>query len=148
MMDTLYLQLRAGPIHLMVDASAVHEVVTQDPQQGADRIHVQWRGAVLAVVPLARFLGFGHAPSAAGIVYAPDADAVPVMLAIDEVVGLQQAMTNAWRRLPPVPEATARLFDAVYLDPHHPGRLAYRLRQDLDPNSFGLPDERLLSLEG
>ncbi len=146
----LYLQLRAGPVYLMLDASGVHEIVTQEAraaQDGVDRLHAQWRGSVLTVVSLARFLGFGDTPSPVGVVWTPAPDAVPVMLAADEVVGLQQAVAHGWRALPTVPEATADLFDAVYIDPGQSARLAYRLRSDLDPSAFGLPGERLL-LEG
>ncbi len=147
---SLYLQLRAGPVYLMLEASVVHEIVTQDAraaQDGVDRLHAQWRGSVLTVVTLARFLGFGDTPSPVGVVWAPSPEAAPLMLAADEVVGLQQAVAHAWRALPTVPEATAGLFDAVYVDPGQPARLAYRLRSDIDPTVFGLAGERLL-LEG
>lgn len=143
----LYLQLRAGPVHLMIDAAGVHEIVTQVEQsvhEGIDRLHAQWRGQVLSVVPLARFLGFADTPAPVGVVWAADADALPLMLAADEVIGLQQAVPQAWRALPTVPEATAELFDAIYLDPADPDRLAYRLRTDLDPSAFGVGRPLLL----
>lgn len=149
-MASLYLQLRAGPVFLMLDASGVHEIVTQDVRRshdGVDRLHAQWRGSVLPVVVLSSFLGFGESESRVGVVYAPSPDSAPLMLAADEVIGLQQAATHGWRPLPTVPEATADLFDAVYLDPAQPARLAFRLRDDLDAAAFGLAAERLL-LEG
>jgi hypothetical protein len=146
----LCLQVRAGPIHLMLDASAVHEVLTQEArlaQDGVERLHLQWRGGVLPVVALAEFLGFGQTVATLGIVYSPAPDAAPLVLAADEVVGLFATEASAWRRLPPVPEPTAGLFDAVYVDPADPARLSYRLRTDIDPGLFEVGEDRLL-LEG
>lgn len=149
-MALLCLQVRAGPIHLMLDASAVHEVLTQDARlalDGAERLHVQWRGGVLPVVALAEFLGFGRTMATVGVVYSPAPEMAPIMLAADEVVGLFETQAPAWRRLPPVPEPTAGLFDAVYIDPADTSRLAYRLRTDIDPGLFEVEDHPLL-LEG
>lgn len=149
-MVLLCLQVRAGPIHLMLDASAVHEVLTQDArlsQEGVERLHVQWRGGVLPVVALSEFLGFGPTAATVGVVYSPAPEMAPIMLAADEVVGLFETQAPAWRRLPPVPEPTAGLFDAVYIDPADTSRLAYRLRTDIDPGLFELGDAPLL-LEG
>lgn len=149
-MALLCLQVRAGPVHLMLDASAVHEVLTQETrlaQDGVERLHVQWRGGVLPVVALAEFLGFGRTMAGVGVVYSPAPELAPVLLAADEVVGLFETDVRGWRRLPPVPEPTAGLFDAVYIDPADPTRLAYRLRTDIDPGLFDLGGERLL-LEG
>jgi hypothetical protein len=149
-MAMLCLQVRAGPVHLMLDASAVHEVLTQDArlaQDGVERLHVQWRGGVLPVVVLAEFLGFGRTVATVDVVYSPAPDAAPIILAADEVVGLFETQAQAWRRLPPVPEPAAGLFDAVYIDPADPTRLAYRLRTDIDPSLFEVGDDQLL-LEG
>ncbi len=141
-MAALYLQVRAGPLHLRLDAGAIHEVLTReaaDPADAAGTRQAQWRGDVLPVIPLAAFLGFpGDAP-AVGVVYALAAGLPPVMFGIDEVIGLRAAGTASWRSTPRLPGAAAGLFDAVYIDAER-GLLAYRLRDALEPSRFGLLD--------
>ncbi len=138
-MAALFLQVRAGPLHLMLDAGAIREVLTREVGTAVDARQAQWRGDVLPVIPLSGFLGFaGDAPEI-GVVYALADGAPPVMFGVDEVIGLRPASTTGWRSTPRLPGEAAGLFDAVYIDAER-DLLAYRLRVGLEPSRFGLID--------
>lgn len=136
-MAALFLQVRAGPLHLMLDAGAIREVLTRDVGTAVDARQAQWRGDVLPVIPLAGFLGFAGELPEIGVVYALADGLPPVMFGVDEVIGLRPAGTSSWRSTPRLPREAAALFDAVYVDAARE-LLAYRLRAGLDPSRFGL----------
>ncbi len=138
-MAALFLQVRAGPLHLILDASAIHEVLTRDAGTADAARQAQWRGDVLPVIPLASFLGFAGDPPDIGVVYSLAEGLPPVMFGVDEVIGLRPAGTSAWRRTPRLPGAASGLFDAVYIDDER-DQLAYRLRAGVDASLFGLQD--------
>jgi len=131
----IFLQVRASGLHLMLDALHVHEVLGMDPAGDAARTHVQWRHDVLAAVDVARLLGVEPAEPCMGVVYSPDDGPLPVMLLVDEVLGLKSLQTQDWSELPRVPASTAQLFDKVWLEPDAQ-RQSLRLRHPIGAALF------------
>jgi chemotaxis signal transduction protein len=131
----IYLQIRAGGVHLLLDALKVHEVMGLDTVQPAAQGHVQWRDDVLHYVDLAAFLRRpADAPSMA-VVYSPDDEALPLMLAVDEVLGLRDLAATDFRALPRIPADSAAFFDAVWLEPAQE-RQSFRLRHPIAAQVF------------
>ena len=130
----IYLQVRAGPVQILLDALAVHEVLALDKRHSGAGAHCEWRDTVLQNLNLAEFLGFSAPEPAMGVVFGSTSEAVPVMLQISEVVCLRNLTASDWLALPPVPAATRDYFDAVYLDTAADAQV-YRLIKGPD---FGL----------
>jgi hypothetical protein len=127
----IYLQVRAGPVQILLDALAVHEVLALDKRNQGAGDHCEWRNAVLEVLNLAEFLGFSAPEPAMGVVFGASQDAVPVMLQVSEVVCLRNLSVADWHPLPHVPAATRSYFDAVFLDSDGSTQV-YRLIKGLD----------------
>lgn len=144
----IYLQVRAGPVGLLLDALRVHEVVTLPDEFRADQVFAEWRGRVLHVVRLAGQLQLGEGSDAHGVVYSPREGDEPVMLCVDEVSRLRDLVDSAWSPLPPsVPAQTVALFDAVFVDPTQDRQL-YRLRSDVMATLLGVPEEAAGATQG
>lgn len=130
----IYLQVRAGPIQLLLDALAVHEVLSLDKTTVGAGAHCEWRDQVLQSLNLADFLGFSSPEPGMGVVFGNAEDSLPVMLQVDEVVRLRNLATKDWSPLPHVPAATRAYFDAVYLEPDSDAQV-YRLIKGLSLGS-------------
>ncbi|MFD0668611.1 hypothetical protein ACT80S_12905 [Ramlibacter sp. MAHUQ-53] len=135
----VYLQVRAGPVGLLLDALRVHEVVTLPEDFRDDQAFAEWRRRVLHVVRLAGHLQLAPGQARHGVVYAPREGDEPVMLCVDEVNRLRPLEDGAWHPLPPsVPAQTAALFDAVHVDTAQHQQL-YRLKSDVMAALLGVP---------
>ncbi len=104
----IYLQVRAGPVGLLLDALRVHEVITLPDDFRADQAFADWRGRVLHVVRLAGQLQLPPGEPAQGVVYSPSEGDEPVMLCLDEVARLRNLEGADWNALPPSVPAPRR----------------------------------------
>lgn len=135
-MAGLYLQLRAGPMLVLLEAGGVHEVL-ESGWQGQARDQAQWRGQVLPVIRLGRFFGFDDAGGDAGVVCSVGPDEPALLLAADAVLGLQAIDAQEWKRLPALPARIGHFFDAAFAGAGQQS-LSYRLRSELGAADFGV----------
>jgi chemotaxis signal transduction protein len=139
-----YLQVRAGPYQLLLDADGIHEILELDSGTDAEAAgHRDWRGRILTAVNGRAMLGLKDAalPSGhAGVVYSIGGEDVPVILELDKVERLRHAEDGAFLPLPPVPERTFLLFDGVLPD-REAGIQLYHLRRPLDMAAVCGPKE-------
>lgn len=136
----IYLQVRAGPVGLLLDALRVHEVVLLPERFRDDQAFAEWRSQVLHVVRLAQHLQLPAGQSEQAVIYSPREGDAPVMLLVDEVARLRTLEAAAWGPLPPgVPERTRTLFDGLHLDAGTQQPL-YRLRSDVMATLLGVPE--------
>ncbi len=148
----IYLQVRAGQIHLLLDALSVHEILGLDALAEGGGSHCEWRSEVLQSLNLGEFLGSPSESPGMGVVYTPQPDvpgARPMMLKVDEVLRLRELRAGDWSALPRLPEQTLVFFDAIHVDATA-GQQIYRLRNRLAPALFAaLPaaDETLSDAE-
>jgi chemotaxis signal transduction protein len=127
----IYLQVRTGPVQLLVDALGVHEVLSLDGLQEGGQGHIEWRDQVLQAVPMHQFLGQPSGECLMAVVYsAGQEDEPPLLLQVDEVVGLRTISATDWLQMPRLPDATAVFFDALIDNPNSPAQV-YRLRRPL-----------------
>lgn len=129
-----YLHVVAHRYHLLLDATVVHEVVSEGLTSGGGA-HIEWRGRILPVIDTRRLLNGTHeVPEATvAVVYGLDhAGESPLFLKVDAVCGLRRLDEGHFFYLPPVPAQTAALFDRVHLDTNT-GTGLYRCRSDLRP---------------
>lgn len=131
----IFLQVRTGQLHLMLDALQVHEVIGLDALVDGAQGHVQWREQVLIGVDAGEFFCLPHAQPTMGVVYSPGKDGQPLLLKVEEVLGLRDLGKSQWGRLPNLPPRTAGFFDAVWLEPEA-SRQSFRLRHPLDLETF------------
>lgn len=136
----IYLQIRAGGVHLLLDALKVHEVRAYDSLQAAAAGHVQWREQVLHFVDLAQFLQRPAEPIAMAVVYSPDDDEQAMMLGVQEVLGLCDLSLSDLQPLPRIPATSAAFFDAVWLQPAQQ-RQSFRLRHPIGVQVFQAVDD-------
>ncbi len=135
-MGTLYLQVQAGPVRVLLQAAGVHEVL--DSAAGtAARGHVQWRDAVLPAITLGSFFGFDKVQPTASVVYGATPEQSPVVFLVDRVDGLRDIDMREWKRLPALPAEVTQFFDAAYVAPGQ-AILSYRLCDGIDPGLFGI----------
>lgn len=126
----MYLQLRVGPVHLLLDALKVHEIMGLDSVVRGAQDHVQWRDDVLQFLDLGPFLQLQGEAASMAVVYSPAEDAPPMVLGVSEVLGLRALQSRDWSPMPRLPAASAAFFDAVWLEPQHQ-RQSFRLRYPL-----------------
>lgn len=131
----IYLQVRAGQIHLLLDALSVHEIMGLDALAEGGGAHCEWRSQVLQSVNLGEFFGSASEAPGMGVVYTPDREAAPLMLKVDEVLRLRELRPADWSALPRLPEQTLVFFDAIHVDGAS-GQQIYRLRSHLAPALF------------
>lgn len=131
----IFLQVRTGQLHLMLDALQVHEVMGLDALVDGAQGHVQWRDQVLMAVDVGEFFCLPRVTPVMGVVYSPDDGQLPVLLKVEEVLGLRDLQMAQWGRLPVLPARTAGFFDAVWLEPES-SRQSFRLRHPLDLETF------------
>lgn len=126
----IYLQLRVGPVHLLLDALKVHEVMALESLTRGAQDHVHWRDDVLHFLDLGPFLQVPAEPASMVVVYSPAEDGPPLVLGVSEVLGLRTLQAGDWRAMPRLPAASAAFFDAVWLEAQHQ-RQSFRLRYPL-----------------
>lgn len=132
----IYLQVRAGSLQLLVDALGVHEVLSLDDLAvGGQGGHVEWRNQVLNSVAVHTFFGQTQGERLMGVVYSATEGDAPLMLEVDEVVGLRNITPAQWLPMPRLPDATRVFFDALIGDLHSDAQV-YRLRRPLDSALF------------
>lgn len=135
----IYLQLRVGPVHLLLPGLQVHEVMRADTLGMGAQGHAQWRDTVLPFVDMGAFLQLGTEPASMAVVYSPDENGQPLVLGASEVLGLRDLGPSDWRAMPRLPTASAAFLDAVWLEPAHQ-RQSFRWRFPLDIKVFQAGD--------
>ena len=132
----IYLQVRAGKLQLLVDALGVHEILSlSDLPVGGQGEHVEWRQQVLNSVPVHAFFAQNQGERVMGVVYSATEGAQPMMLEVDEVVGLRNIGPADWLPMPRLPSETAIFFDALVNDLKSESQV-YRLRRPLEASLF------------
>ena len=104
-----------------------------DPDKGQGEAHALWREQVLVSCDLGQILQRCTQPKsrAYGVVYSADeTDAAPVLMLIDEVLGLRKPKTGQLHRLPGVKTDAHRWFEALWVD-NQLGFKAYCVRSPL-----------------
>lgn len=114
-----YLQLRVGPVHLLLNALQVHEVMRADTMGMGAQGHAQWRDEVLHFLDLGAFLQLQAEPATMAVVYSPDEGGQPLVMGVSEVLGLRNLGPSDWSAMPRLPTASAAFVDAVWLEPAH-----------------------------
>lgn len=130
-----FLHIRVEDVDLLLPALQVHEVISLDMAAQTSDAHALWREQILASCDLGQILQRCTAPKnrAYGVVFSPDAsDALPVMMLIDEVLGLRKPRPEQLHRLPGVKTAAHQWFDALWVDIQL-GFKAYCVRTPLEP---------------
>jgi hypothetical protein len=132
----IYLQVRAGNLQLLVDALGVHEILSLDALPvGGQGEHVEWRAQVLNSVPVHSFFAQEQGERVMGVVYSATDGDQPMMLEVDEVVGLRTIGPNEWLPMPRLPAETMVFFDALAKDLKSDSQV-YRLKRPLEASLF------------
>lgn len=114
-----YLHIRVEDIDLLLPALQVHEVIGLEHTQSQSDGHAIWRDEVIAAFDLGQILQrcSTASPRDYGVVYSIDnADAPPVLMAIDEVLGLRNPQRDQLHKLPGAMTTAHSLFDAIWID--------------------------------
>jgi hypothetical protein len=132
----IYLQVRAGDLQILVDALGVHEILSlADLPVGGQGEHVEWRQQVLNSVPVHSFFKQTQGERVMGVVYSASEGETPLMLEVDEVVGLRTIAPNEWLPMPRLPSETMVFFDALVQDLKSDAQV-YRLKRSLEASLF------------
>lgn len=133
-----YLHIRVEDIDLLLPALQVHEVIGLEHQERQADGHVLWRDQVIAACDLGQVLQRCSTAKARdyGVVFSPDdSEAPPVLMMIDEVLGLRNPRPQQLHRLPGVKTGAHDLFDAIWID-NLLGLKAYCVKAQLSPSLF------------
>lgn len=134
-----YLHIRVEDVALLIPALQVHEVIGLDNQGPHGDGHVIWRDQAIMACDLGYVLQRCNAavPTRGyGVVFSPDnSDAPPVLMMIDEVLGLRNPRREQLHRLPNVKTAAHDWFEAIWIDKAL-GLQAYCLKEQLSPQLF------------
>lgn len=125
-----YLQVKVADVHVLLAALNVHEVMRVDDLVTQADAHVDWRDRIIAFRDLGHVLGRNSSPQRRhyGVVYScTDDGAEPVMLQVDEVLGLREPKADEWRPLPGIQTRAQVLLDGVWTETATQ-RNSYRLR--------------------
>ena len=132
----IYLQVRAGNLQLLVDALGVHEILSlNDLPVGGQGEHVEWRQQVLNSVPVHSFFAQEQGERVMGVVYSATEGDSPLMLEVDEIIGLRNIGPKDWLPMPRLPSETMVFFDAL-VDDLKTDAQVYRLRRPLQASLF------------
>jgi hypothetical protein len=132
----IYLQVRAGNLQLLVDALGVHEILSlNDLPVGGQGEHVEWRKQVLNTVPVHSFFAQEQGERVMGVVYSSTEGDSPLMLEVDEIIGLRNIGPKDWLPMPRLPSETMVFFDALVNDLKTDAQV-YRLRRPLQASLF------------
>jgi chemotaxis protein histidine kinase CheA len=115
-----YLHIRVDDIDLLLPALQVHEVIGLEHQDRKADDHAIWRDQVIASCDLGQVLQRSNTAASTrhyGVVYSPnDSDALPVLMLIDEVLGLRNPKREQLHRLPGAMSTAHGLFDGIWID--------------------------------
>jgi chemotaxis signal transduction protein len=115
-----YLHIRVDDIDLLLPALQVHEVIGLEHQDRRADDHAIWRDQVIASCDLGQVLQRSNTAASTrhyGVVYSPnDSDALPVLMLIDEVLGLRNPKREQLHRLPGAMSTAHGLFDGIWID--------------------------------
>lgn len=132
----IYLQVRAGNLQILVDALGVHEILSlNELPVGGQGEHVEWRKQVLNSVPVHSFFAQEQGERVMGVVYSATEGDTPLMLEVDEVVGLRNIGHADWLPMPRLPSETMVFFDAL-VDDLKTDAQVYRLKRPLEASLF------------
>ena len=132
----IYLQVRSGNLQLLVDALGVHEILSlSELPVGGQGEHVEWRQQVLNSVPVHSFFAQEQGERVMGVVYSATEGDIPMMLEVDEVIGLRNIGQQDWLPMPRLPSETVVFFDALVNDLKTDAQV-YRLRRPLEASLF------------
>lgn len=129
-----FLHIRVEDVDLLLPALQVHEVISLDTDAPSSDAHALWRDQILASCDLGQILQRCTTPKsrAYGVVYSPDqSDALPVLMLIDEVLGLRKPKPEQLHRLPGIKNTAHQWFDALCVD-NKLGFKAYCVRATLE----------------
>ncbi len=135
-----FLHIRVEDIDLLLPALQVHEVIGLEQQNRSAEDHAIWRDEVIASVDLGHILqrcatALSHRQY--GVVYSPDdTDALPVLMLIDEVLGLRNPMRDQLHKLPGIMTTAHGLFDGIWID-NKLGLKAYCVKAQLPADFLG-----------
>ena len=130
-----YLQVKVADIHVLLPTLHVHEVMRLADLASRTEVHVDWRDRVIPLIDLGQVLGRERLNDKRhyGVVYSPldNRDEPPIMLQVDEVLGLREPKAQDWRPLPGIQTRAQELIDLVWVE-NSPERHSYRLRHPVD----------------
>ncbi len=135
-----FLHIRVEDIDLLLPALQVHEVIGLEQQNRSAEDHAIWRDQVIASCDLGHLLqrcatALSHRQY--GVVYSPDdTDALPVLMLIDEVLGLRNPTREQLHKLPGAMTAAQGLFDGLWID-QKLGYKAYCVKTQLPADFWG-----------
>jgi chemotaxis signal transduction protein len=132
-----FLHIRVEDIDLLLPALQVHEVIGLEQQNRSAEDHAIWRDQVIACCDLGHLLkrcatALNHRHY--GVVYSPDdTDGLPVLMLIDEVLGLRNPTREQLHKLPGAMSTAHGLFDGIWID-NKLGLKAYCVKAQLPEN--------------
>lgn len=133
-----FLHIRVEDIDLLLPALQVHEVLGLEQQDRSAEDHAIWRDQVIGCCDLGRVLKRCDAAAKQrnfGVVYSPDrSDGLPVLMLIDEVLGLRNPKRDQLHKLPGGISAAHGLFEGIWID-QGLGLKAYCVKAEL-PSDF------------
>lgn len=133
-----FLHIRVEDIDLLLPALQVHEVIGLEQQTRTADDHAIWRDQVLACYDLGEVLR--RCTNAAkqrqyGVVFSPDgSDELPVLILIDEVLGLRSPQREQLHKLPGAVSTAHDWFDGIWID-NKLGLKAYCVKTQI-PSDF------------
>jgi chemotaxis signal transduction protein len=133
-----FLHIRVEDIDLLLPALQVHEVIGLEQKDRSAEDHAIWRDEVIASCDLGYILQ--RCPAALphrhyGVVYSPDdSDGLPILMLIDEVLGLRNPSKEQLHKLPGGISIAHGLFDGIWID-NKLGLKAYCVKAKL-PEDF------------
>ena len=135
-----FLHIRVVDIDLLLPALQVHEVIGLEQKDRSAEDHAIWRDEVIASCDLGHILQ--RCPTALphrhyGVVYSPDdTDGLPVLMLIDEVLGLRTPTREQLHKLPSGMSMAHGLFDGIWID-NKLGLKAYCVKTKMPANFLG-----------
>lgn len=115
-----FLHIRVEDIDLLLPALQVHEVLGLEQKHRSAEDHAIWRDQVIASCDLGHVLqrctlALTHRHY--GVVYSPDdSEGLPVLMLIDEVLGLRNPTREQLHKLPGGMTTAQGLFDGIWID--------------------------------
>ncbi len=134
-----FLHIRVEDIDLLLPALRVHEVLSTEKQNRTSEGHAIWRDQVIGRCDLGQVLQ--RCPVALdsrqyGVVYSPDeSDELPILLLIDEVLGLRKVQSGQLHKLPGSTSSAHDWFDGFWID-NKLGLKAYCVKSQLAVGLF------------